>query len=689
VSQPAAPDGAEAFAEGAAPASSDARATVPTRSLPLPSARTPWGMLAFGLSLLAMAGASTGLLFATSLLAWGEYPDFLAKNALAEAGRARLLLGLFSGAGAFLLPALVHLVRRRAAGIPAIDRVGRILCPLALLPFVPALLVVSTWRATPLPYLFGLVAFTFGVEFACWTSLRAMPGLIGRSMDRLVERFSESSRGRLAWLFVLTGVTFYAVFVSYFTLMNHWRLGTAAFDLGINVNWMYNAMHGRWMRTTVLFGPDGGNMVAGHAIFAALFLWLPFFALRPGGEVLLVYQAVIVALAAIPLYKFARTQVPRPTAALVAVAYLFFAPLHGANFYDFHELLPAIFFHFTMYYGIATRRNWLVAVAVVVLFLIREDIPIGLAVVGTFLLLRGGRPKLGFTLALASSAWFVIDKFVVMPFAGAWWFANIYQELLPAGQHGYGAIIKTILVNPAYFFQTLLREQKLIYALHMFAPVAFLPARRLDFLLVSSPGFFFTLMTTAYAPTISIAFQYTTHWVPYLFGGSLLALRWLGETYGPERRRAALVAMCVAMGSHSFVFGAFSRPPVFSGGFAAVRFTMTPAEKERYAQLKELAGMIPREASVAATEAENPHVCARIDCYTLRSHHGDSDFLLFSKEHVAGAPHTNVQKAFDAHPYGLLATRGPFYLFKKNHVSPETSETKTALGFTDTNTPRP
>jgi uncharacterized membrane protein len=573
--------------------------------------------------------------------------------------------------------------------VKAIHRAGLLLSPLTLAAFVPPLLLAKTWAGTPLPYLLGLVLFTVGLEQTAWHALRASPGFVGRVFRERIDALSPRARDALPWVPLLVGVVFYAVFVSYYTLMNHWRLGTAAFDLGINVNWMYNAMHGKLMRTTALFGPDGGNMVAGHAIFAALFLWLPFFALRPGAEVLLVYQATIVALAAIPLYKFGRTQLPRSSAALVALAYLCFAPLHGANFYDFHELLPALFFHFTLYFGIAARKNWVVAIAVPILFLIREDIPIGIAVVGAFLLFRGIRPKLGMLLASTSVAWFVIDKFVIMPIAGSWWFANIYQELVPAGEAGYGSIIKTILINPAFFFQTLLREQKLVYLLHMFAPVAFLPARRLDFLIVASPGFFFTLMTTAYAPTVSISFQYTTHWVPYLFGSSILALRWLGETYGPERRRAALLAMVVAMVSHSFVFGAFSRPSSFVGGFANIHFSMTPAERQRYAELREVAAMIPRTASVAASEAENPHVCARMDCYTLRHYHGDAEYLLVHKDQVNGGTKAVMERALAAHPYGLLANRGPFYLFKKNHVSPETDAAKSKLGLVDTRTPPP
>lgn len=654
-----------------------------------PTRRFDWGRAAFGIGLLAAAGASVCLLFATVGLPLAALASLFSKNSADVIMRQRLLLAVLGGGAVPAILAGGLLLRRRQAAVPAVDRAGRVVAPLTLAAFFPLLVFGRVWQATPLYYLLGLALLTIGLERTLWMSFEAMPGFVGRTLADGAERFSPRTRAILPWIPVLAMAAFYAAFVSYYTILNHRRLGTAAFDLGINVNWMYNAMHGKLMRTPVLFGPDGGNMIAGHAIYAALFLWLPFFALKPGAEVLLVYQAVTVALAAIPLYKFARTQLPATSAMFVAVAFLFFAPLHGANFYDFHELLPALFFHFAMYYGIASRKNWLVFASAAVLFLIREDIPIGMSVVGAFMVYRGYRPKLGLLLATASVSWFVVDKFVLMPMAGSWWFANIYAELLPTGEHGYGSIVKTILINPGYFFQTLLREQKLIYALHMFAPVAFLPARRLDFLIVASPGFFFTLMTTGYGPTISISFQYTTHWAPYLFGASILALRWLGESWGPARRRAALGAMLVAMASHSLVFGAFSRSTSFVGGFSAIHFTLTPSEQERYQQLRELAAMIPQSASVAATEAENPHVCARMDCYTLRLHHGEAEFLLFHKDSVSAGNKGNVGAAMALHPYGLFATRGPFYLFKKNHVSTQTDEAKAKLGLGSTTSPTP
>src|SRR5262249_30332138 len=156
-----------------------------------------------------------------------------------------------------------------------------------------------------------------------------------------------------------------------------------------------------------------------------------------------------------PLFLFARTALRPGIAALLAVAYLFYAPLHGPNYYDFHWLPLAIFFHFWLYYAIATRKTRLTVAMVLVLFAMREDVAVGIAVLGAFLLFTQLRPRLGLTLIVASVTWFIVDRFVIMPLAGSWFFHNFYNGLFADNQASYPSVIRTILSNPVFFFSTL------------------------------------------------------------------------------------------------------------------------------------------------------------------------------------------------------------------------------------------
>jgi uncharacterized membrane protein len=655
----------------------DRRSTAVTPLPPAGGTAQAARVFSLGLLLVVAAGASVGL--CVGFLRLVEPEGLWLANRAAPAERTFMFICLAAGAGAGLLASAVCVLFRggplHADGIARLGLLGDRVAPLCLSALLPMLFAYRAWNGHPLIYLVLLAAAVLLAESLFGRFVAALPDFVTIGLRQ--RRGATPVRVLGPTVVVVLGALAYAAYFSHYTLLHHRRFGTAAFDLGINVNWCFNALHGQFFRAPVLFGPDGGSMLAGHAIFA-VFLWLPFFALWPGPEVLLIYQSVMVGLAAVPLYFFARTQMSRWSAALVALAYLLYAPLHGPNFYDFHELPVALPWYFLLYFLIATGRLRLAACVVPIIWAHREDLAVGLAFLGAFLFVSGARPRFGATLAISSTIWFVVDKFVIMPAFGSWWFASIYKDLAPAGAAGYGPIVQTILINPAYFLSTLLTQQKLIYVLHLFAPLAFLPARRPLLALLSFPGFFFTVMTTGYAPTVSIAFQYTAHWIPCLFGAVPLALRHLQRCKGVATSRGALCALLLGVVSHSTVYGAVFQHESFIGGFTKIAFVESRNEKRDYAGFTKLVRAIPDDASVAATEQELSHVAARLDAYTLRSAHGDADYLLIRK----GGSMTPdvVQKAFERNDYGLLTqSRNTFFLFKKGHHSSETARAMSVL----------
>lgn len=692
---------------------------LPTGPPPAPKTGFPWARLAVPLATLVLVGISLALFIEILAMPPGTRDAFLMRNALGASVRKGILPSLAWGALLPMIGAVAVLVlRRRADPAASLERASRLVAPLIVLALVPSLFNLTLGHQATLTYLILLGVFVLLCEPLLRTSIAT--ALTMESPVQFFQGFRSLFSPRFArWFFfsvVVLAAAGYAAYVGYFTIMNHRRLGTTAFDLGIYDNLIFNAMHGHPFRATVLFGPAGGNNLASHAEFAVL-LFVPFYAIRPGAETMLIIQAVTLGFAAVPLYLFASTALPRATAAVVAVAYLLFAPLHGPNFYDFHWLPLAIFFHFWLYYGIAIRKNWLIGVMLVILFAIREDIAVGLAVLGLFLLVTGLRPRLGLLLAVVSAAWFGIDRFIIMPLAGAWYFQNFYVALFADGVATFGSVFKTILTNPLYFLTTFAQESKLIYALHMFVPLAFLPLRRLALALLALPGVFFTIMTTGYAPTVAISFQYTTHWIPYLFLATVLALIVIGRTaaaaqseqawrgvtdaghatfggavgegplaandLGAAARRAALVTMLVVMLGHSYNFGAILQRQNFVGGFGKIEFKMTPAEKQRYKELKELIAMIPPTASVAATEQETPHISARKTAYPLRTAPGPVDYILVGRSHIGDLSRAALNAGLaDPKAYGLLAERGDeLFLFKRGHTSPQTLAARAKLGI--------
>ncbi|NUQ79147.1 MAG: DUF2079 domain-containing protein, partial [Polyangiaceae bacterium] len=644
-----------------------------------------WPRLAVPVGTLMGVGYSIVLAVQMAALKTSTRQEMLLNNVFASGGRGRRLVLLTLGLGALipLLVAVAVAIWKRGRSVELLDRAGRLFGPLLFAAALPALFTAPFTAKNALPYLAVLSI----------TAL-ALPPLFERSFEAMGEIRRGSRRelpARLRSLKIPNWVYFaivfaasagYTAYFGYYTLLMHKKLITSGFDLGIYDNLMYNALKGHPFESPVLFGPRGGNYIAGHAEFAML-LFVPIYAIAPGSENLLVLQAVLLGFAAVPLYLFAASQTTRPAALVISLAYLFFAPLHGPHFYDFHWLPLAIFFHFWLYYGIATKRNWLIVLMILILFAFREDVAVGTAVLGLFLLLTRLRPRLGAALMVLSAGWFALVRFYIMPKAGEWFFHNFYKPLFADGDPSFSSVIRTILSNPIYFVSTLWKEAKLIFALHMLAPIAFIPARYLPLAMLLLPGFVFTLMTSDYAPTVSIAFQYTTHWIPYLFLAIVLAMVLIGrEAKGAVARPAMLATLLLCVMSHSYNFGAVLERTNFIGGFSRIQFKITPQELERYKHLKELVAMIPQEAQVAATDQELPHVSARRVTYHIHGPIGAAEYMLINKSHINGKSRGPISKLLPEKQWGLVARRGTeLFLFKKGHVSPETAEAKRALGF--------
>src|SRR5262249_53187318 len=160
----------------------------------------------------------------------------------------------------------------------------------------------------------------------------------------------------------------------------HREFATFAYDLGNYDNMFYNLMHGRPFRTLSVL-PTGGtwSMLSNHAELT-MFVLMPFYALRPGSETLLIMQATSLALGAIPLYFFAVRRLPRPAAMMLALAYLAYAPMPQANFYDIHFQPFAVPLVLTALWALDAERPLAFGISFVLAMGCREDVPIGFIV---------------------------------------------------------------------------------------------------------------------------------------------------------------------------------------------------------------------------------------------------------------------------------------------------------------------
>jgi uncharacterized membrane protein len=606
-------------------------------------------------------GASLGL--ALAFVIWRRVlPGYVVENALDPLARRQLLLWMAGGGGGAALFALAWLWRRRGAGVAALERAAAAGSPLCATAGIPLLLDRPAWKGLDLNFavLAGLLALGLG---ALWQrALATQPPWperarrAGRWLDRPALPFTLAALAAAA----------YAVYFSGFALVNHYNLATSAFDLGIEDNLVWNASH----LATPLFRstPLGGAMthLGLHQTYFSYLLALPY-RLFPDARFLLVFQAAMMGLAALPLFLHARRRLGPWPACLLAWLYVLYPPLHGANLYDFHYQPLSAVFIFAFVHLMETDRPWLAGACAFFTLTLREDMGALLVVACLWLALRGARPLVATLIGAVAALHFVVLKMIVMPMflGGVPAYIHQYRGLLPAGQSSFGGVLETVLANPGYTLSWLLEPAKLLYVLQILGPLAFWPLRRARGWLLLAPGFFFTLLQTRYPALTEISFQYTAYWIPFVFLATVDGL----AAAGARTRRAALLTLPVALLVFTSQFGAVLHRDDVRGGFdVGLHYSIDAAARERHDVLEALLARIPPDASVAASNRIVPHVSARANAYELNKDLLDADWIIAALP-VSGRELDNLNAALGRDgAYGVVEMRADLCLIRRGHA---------------------
>jgi uncharacterized membrane protein len=631
---------------------------------------------------LAVVFGAWQLTFGDKLLA------FVTKNDL-PAGTRRLMLATAAGPGLLLVAILsVFILLRRGPRPQRLYDIGVRLSPLLLLWLLPSLFVWKAWKTDDISFLLLALLAGLGGRSLFEASLNAPP-----LFDAARPPWARLRLERLAGLrrFVPTTVVVlatlgYIAFFSFHTITYHRNLHSNSFDLGLENNLLWNLWQGdaQPFKTSPMFGPKGTHF--GHHATAIAYVLAPIYALWKQPEMLLLMQTVLMGGASIPLYLFARRHLPAGAAAMVAVCYLFFPPLHGANLYDFHYLSLGPFFVWSTLYFVDAGHTKSAFLMGFLTLAVREDVAAALGVVGVYLLFAGHKPRAGMVMALAGGGYFVAMKLFIMPLIAAkQTFTYMFKDLMPAGDKGFGGVIKTVFTNPAFTLDSIIEKKKFAYTLQYLVPLVLLPVRRPVGLFLFLPAFFFTLLSTGYAPLIQTSFQYTTHWTGPLFVGVVLHLAWLERqpadpARGTVARRAATWSMALATLVCSYQFGAIFQQNTARGGFEAYVFGTSVKDAERREQLYSLIVQVPPDAKIAAGEKIVPHVSSRPDAYTLRIGLFDAEYILVEAAGEGGDGKKKLREALEKKTFGVIGKSGPFYLLKRGAPVTQNGEIEKAVG---------
>ena len=637
----------------------------------------PWAVTARVLAISSLLGLALSAWLQLSIKsAW--VPDFLMSNVRGAPERKLMLALLVAGlvAGGATGAGLLAWLRKQSREVE-LERWLWFLVPGILLPALPALFRAKPWQNRYDALLPIVILLSLLCEALLLLSLRQVPAAAREFWAQTLDQVPAIIKRRGPLVIVVVAAIAYSTFFSFYLLRWHYKLRTGNFDLSINNNLMYGGLYGDFLKSPVAFPDKPGLYLAAHAKFGH-YLFLPIYALVPRPETLLIIQSALIGAGSIPLFLFARRHLTEWIAATLALVYLAYYPMHGATFSEFQNVPIAAFFVFGVVWAADAKRWVWMAVFTAIALLMREDVPIGLSVIGLFLLASGYRPTAGLVLATVSTSYFLLLRFYVMDEAGDWWFPTMYKELWADNERGFRSVIKTLLTNPLFVIAKLAIDKKIMYLAHLLTPIAFLPLRRWYLWLSLIPGVLLTLLVTNYDPPIQFSFHYTMHWAPYLFMATVLALVAIGKSpdLGPQRQRAALLTLCGASAVLSFNYGAFAaRENSFKGGFHKVEFTYTEVEAQRYQRLLDLIKDIPKDATVAATEKVGPHLSSRRILHTMRTGpHGSTWIVASSRELKLSKTKVSLRAVLDKNEYGVVKRSGDFALFKRGYSTAENAK---------------
>lgn len=564
--------------------------------------------------------------------------QFFKSNIVPSSSREILLvavIGAFALAGCF---GAVLLARDTAAAAWSLWWWTRLCAPAVTLPFVGALFRHDFLTEIEAAVLLSLVVIALErlvrVSLGAWAERPPKAAPVappGRPLARIARAKAALSSPRLTFFTLVTLAAAQAVFLGLWSVWSHQRFGTYGFDLGIYDNIFNNTLHGNWLAVPTMDMPERwADLRKNHADFAVFYL-LPIYGLRPDATTLLWLQSIFIAGGSVPLYLFARKRVPTSVAFAVSLAWLLYPALQSSQMYDYHPQHIGAVWVLCAIAALEHQRWRLYWLFFTLALLVREDVSIGLTSLGLYCALSGYRVKTGLATVFAACSYFIGIRFAVMQ-SGE--FSGMYKNLIGPGESvGFGSILVTLITNPTYAAKTLLTMEKARYVSQILAPLVFLPTRRPMLWLLMIPGFFLTILSTEYLPTIQIGFQYVANWAAYVFPAAVIALAALGAMEDHRHRQtAAVVALLCGSLIANYQWGAYSPRWSMRGGFAEVPLARpTQADIDRETALKGFLERVPAGSRLCTSDRIQAHTTSvHLNNWPLRSGVKGCDWMMWS-----------------------------------------------------------
>ena len=396
-------------------------------------------------------------------------------------------------------------------------------------------------------------------------------------------------------------ITAYASGFAALSALRYEAFFTGRFDLGNMVQAVWSTAHGHPLRMTDLHGEQISRLAA-H-VDPILVLFAPLWWLWPSPHLLLVVQACVVALGAVPVFLLARKHLRSSRAALgFGLAYLLYPATGWLTLNEFHPVAlatPLLLFGF---WYLDEDRLLPFALFAIAAAASKEEIALVVAGFGIWYALAHRRWLAGTAIAFAGGAWAGIAIAAVIPHFNAGAESDFYGRYSEVGGSA-GGILKTALTHPLRIAEAAFSARDLHYLLELVAPLAALCLLAPLVLVAALPELAINLLSSTTTQT-SIHFHYTAGLIPPLVIAAIFGAKRLSRWAFPV---AAAIVVAAIVGNYRLgpIPGWRHLPGGQTFQATAARVTVHDHIADRALRL------IPGNAVVSATNTLGAHLSAR------------------------------------------------------------------------------
>jgi len=450
---------------------------------------------------------------------------------------------------------------------------------------------------------------------------------------------------------VIIGMVLFTVYFSVVALVMQHKVITSRFDLGNMTQTVWNTSHGRFFEYTNPYGTNIALRYIHHADLL-LVLFAPLYWLYASPNVLLVAQAVLVALGGWLLYKLAKRVLGHEwLAAVLALSFLFYPTLQRAVLFDFHPLTVAATFAIGLAWAYVERRWRWFTVFAILFVLCKEELPLMLASFGLLMLWRDRHDRtvrrIALTTVLLAVVYFGVTYFAIMP-ASRQNQPSKYNVLYDVLGDTPSAMVKNVVQNPRLLASVVMGQQARRMYVGQLSSVGFLPLASPLWLAVAWPDYVVNLFNERIEPRLMI-FHYQATIGGFVFIATVFGLYALRRRVAPWWDRYGYRVTRLSFEGFAIIF------LLVLGGFQSYRYSPLPYSQTRDMRaywpssmapiIRSAVAQVPEEARVSATNTVGAQLAHRQYLYQFPQGIGDADyiFILLAKEGTLEWQRNHVQ----------------------------------------------